>query len=213
MKGKLLNSNRLRSETILQLWETWRIMGTSLGRGTILQRTSKFRPQEGRDHCESKHHKPWRWLSSRLWHRVDWYKFTNVSEVCTASIIRAMCCLHHHPDDGGSTDLWNVGELISVYKALQPRRQPCPYSSLWEPEAIHHKARFDDECSKLVDKRKEAKLQWSQDLGEVNECNLSDARREGSRHFRNNEKEYMKDINKQLESNGKNKTSETCISA
>jgi hypothetical protein len=28
------------------------------------------------------------------------------------------------PDDGGSTDLWNVGKLIPVYTALQPRRQP-----------------------------------------------------------------------------------------
>jgi hypothetical protein len=30
----------------------------------------------------------------------------------------------HRPDDGGSTDLWNVGKLIPVYTALQPRRQP-----------------------------------------------------------------------------------------
>jgi hypothetical protein len=34
----------------------------------------------------------------------------------------------HRPDDGGSTDLWNVGKLIPVYTALQPKRQP---SSRW----------------------------------------------------------------------------------
>jgi hypothetical protein len=28
------------------------------------------------------------------------------------------------PDDGGSTDLWNVGKLIPVCTALQPKRQP-----------------------------------------------------------------------------------------
>jgi hypothetical protein len=28
------------------------------------------------------------------------------------------------PDDAGSTYLWNVGKLVPVYTALQPRRQP-----------------------------------------------------------------------------------------
>jgi hypothetical protein len=37
---------------------------------------------------------------------AGWYEFTIVSDDC--------------PDDGGSTDLWNVGELIPVYTALQP---------------------------------------------------------------------------------------------
>jgi hypothetical protein len=30
----------------------------------------------------------------------------------------------HRPDDGGSTDLWNVSKFTPVYTALQPRRQP-----------------------------------------------------------------------------------------
>jgi hypothetical protein len=75
----------------------------------------------------------WRWLSSGLLRRVIWYKFTDVSEVLTASIIRAMCFwikmlewifltrrtkllksaftiyyFTHYPDDGGSKHLWNV---------------------------------------------------------------------------------------------------------
>jgi hypothetical protein len=41
---------------------------------------------------------------------------------------RGLYCLHHQgddrPDDGGSTDFWNVGKLMLVYMALQPRRQP-----------------------------------------------------------------------------------------
>jgi hypothetical protein len=41
---------------------------------------------------------------------VDWYEFTNVSEICT--------------DDGGKTDLRHVVKLIPVYMVLQPRRQP-----------------------------------------------------------------------------------------
>jgi hypothetical protein len=57
----------------------------------------------------------------------------------------------------------------------------------------------------LVDRRKQAKLQWLQDPREANEDNLSDARREASRHFRNKEREYLKDKINELESNCKNK--------
>jgi hypothetical protein len=34
------------------------------------------------------------------------------------------CHQGDRPDDGGSTDLRNVGKLTPVYTALQPRRQP-----------------------------------------------------------------------------------------
>jgi hypothetical protein len=34
-----------------------------------------------------------RWLSSGLWHRIVWHKFTDVSEVSTASIIRMIIAL------------------------------------------------------------------------------------------------------------------------
>jgi hypothetical protein len=36
-------------------------------------------------------------------------------------------------------------------------------------ESKHHKPWFDEECSKLVVQRKQAKLQWLQDTGNVNE--------------------------------------------
>jgi hypothetical protein len=64
---------------------------------------------------------------------------------------------------------------------------------------------FDEECSKLVDRRKQAKLQWLQDPSVVNEDNLSNVRREASRHFRNKKGEYLKDKINELESNSKNK--------
>jgi hypothetical protein len=35
---------------------------------------------------------------------------------------RSTCCLHHRPDDGGSTYLWNVGRQL-FYTAVHPRRQ------------------------------------------------------------------------------------------
>jgi hypothetical protein len=63
----------------------------------------------------------------------------------------------------------------------------------------------DEECSELVDRRKQAKLQWLRDSNEANEYNLSNIRREASRHFRNEKKAYPKDKINELESASKNK--------
>jgi hypothetical protein len=48
-----------------------------------------------------------------------------------------------------------------------------------------HKPWFDQGCSKLLDQRNEAKLQWLQDPSEINRDNLNNVRCEASRHFRN----------------------------
>jgi hypothetical protein len=39
-------------------------------------------------------------------------------------------------------------------------------------------------CSKLLDQRKQAKLQWLQDPSKINGDNLNNKRRETSRHLR-----------------------------
>jgi hypothetical protein len=44
-----------------------------------------------------------------------------------------------------------------------------------------YKPWFDEECIKLVDQKKQAKLQWLQDQSVVNEDNLHNVRREASR--------------------------------
>jgi hypothetical protein len=54
---------------------------------------------------------------------------------------------------------------------------------------------FDDECSKLIDQRKQAKLQWLQNPNQFNGDDLQNLRRETSRTFRNREREYLK-VNK-----------------
>jgi hypothetical protein len=58
-----------------------------------------------------------------------------------------------------------------------------------------HKPWFDEGYSKLLDQRKEAKLQWLQDPNEINEDNLNNVRREANRRFRNKKREYLKDKN------------------
>jgi hypothetical protein len=74
-------------------------------------------------------------------------------------------------------------------------------------ELKKHKPWFDEGCSKLLDQRKQAKLQWLQYPSEirVNGDNLNNIRREASRHFRNKKREYLKDNINEVPSNSKNK--------
>jgi hypothetical protein len=58
---------------------------------------------------------------------------------------------------------------------------------------------------KLVDQRKQARLQWLQYPSEVNEDNLRKVRWEASRHIRNKKTEYLEDKINEFESNSKNK--------
>jgi hypothetical protein len=68
---------------------------------------------------------------------------------------------------------------------------------------VHHKN--DEECSKFLDQRKQAKRQWFQNPNQSNVENLNNVRREASRHFRNKKKEYLKAKINELETNSKNK--------
>jgi hypothetical protein len=60
----------------------------------------------------------------KMWSEV----LTAVSTKVAVFWVVAPCRLVWRYDDGGSTDLWNVGKLIPVYMALHPRKQS--YSSI-----------------------------------------------------------------------------------
>jgi hypothetical protein len=64
---------------------------------------------------------------------------------------------------------------------------------------------FDDECSKLIDERKQAKLQWLQNPNQINRYNLQNLSRETSRIFRKKKREHLKGKVNDLETNNKNK--------
>jgi hypothetical protein len=55
-------------------------------------------------------------------------------------------------------------------------------------ELQQHKPWFDDECSKLIDRRKQAKLQWLQNQNQVNGDNMDNVSCEASRTFRTKKK-------------------------
>jgi hypothetical protein len=96
-------------------------------------------------------------------------------------------------------------EINSAWKIIRENIKISAKESLGNCELKKHKAWFDEACSKLVDQRKQAKLQWSQDPSEINGDNLRIVRRKASRYFRNKKKEYLKDKINELATNSKNK--------
>jgi hypothetical protein len=65
--------------------------------------------------------------------------------------------------------------------------------------------------SKLLDQRKQAKLQWLQDPSEINGDNLNNVRLEDSRHLGNKKRGYLKGKINELATNSKNKNIRDCI--
>ena len=64
--------------------------------------------------------------------------------------------------------------------------------SLGLRELKQHKPWIDKECVGSLDQRKQAKMQWIQDLSRSNADNLNNVGRDASRHFRNKKKAYLK---------------------
>jgi hypothetical protein len=66
---------------------------------------------------------------------------------------------------------------------------------------------FNKGCSKLLDQRKQAKLQWLQNPSEINGDNLNNVQCEASRYIRNKKREYVKYKFNEFATNSKNKNS------
>jgi hypothetical protein len=68
-----------------------------------------------------------------------------------------------------------------------------------------HKSWFDEEYSKLLDKRKQVKLQYLQNSSQTNGDNLNRVRHKTGRTFRNKRQEYLKEKINEIETNSNNK--------
>jgi hypothetical protein len=102
-------------------------------------------------------------------------------------------------------DLDTEVEINNAWETIRENIKILAKESLGYFELKKHKPWFDEGCSKLLDQRKQAKLQWLQDPSELNGDNLNSVRREASRHFRNKKREYLKDKINELATNSKNK--------
>jgi hypothetical protein len=119
----------------------------------------------------------------------------DVKEEYQVTIRNTFAALENIEESGNINRAWdNIRENIKF-----PAQENLGYC-----ESKHRKRWFDEECSKLIYRRKQAKLQWLHDPSEVNEDNLSDVRREANRHFRKKGREYLKDEIKKHESKNKN---------
>jgi hypothetical protein len=102
-------------------------------------------------------------------------------------------------------------EINSAWETIRENIKISAKESLGYFELKKHKLWFDEGCSKLLDQRKQAKLQWLQDPSEINGDNLKNVKRETSRHFRNKKSEYLKGKINELKRTVRIRTSETCI--
>jgi hypothetical protein len=88
-------------------------------------------------------------------------------------------------------DLDAEAAINSAWETIRVNITISAKESLGYFELKKHKQWIDEGCSKLLDQRKQAKLQWLQDPSEINGDNLNNVRLEASRHFRNKKREYL----------------------
>jgi hypothetical protein len=88
--------------------------------------------------------------------------------------------------------LERLDESFDIDNALESIRENIKTSAkenLGYHRLKHNKLWFDDEYSKLIDKRKQAKLQWLQNPSQINGDKLQNLRLQTSRTFRKNRRE------------------------
>jgi 50S ribosomal subunit-associated GTPase HflX len=82
-------------------------------------------------------------------------------------------------------------EINSAWETISENIKVSAKESLGYYELRKHKTWFDEGCSKLLDQRKQFKLQWLQNQSEINGDNMNNVRCEVSRHFRNKKMQYI----------------------
>jgi hypothetical protein len=104
--------------------------------------------------------------------------------------------------------LENLGAEVDIHRASETIRENIKISakgSLVYYELKKHMPWLDEGFSKLLDQRKQTKLQRLQIPSEISGNNLNYVIREASRRFRNKKREYMRDKVKDLATNRNNK--------
>jgi hypothetical protein len=74
--------------------------------------------------------------------------------------------------------------FVGLGKTYKGNIKTSAKESLVLYEMKPHKSWFDEECSRFLDQRKQAKIQWLQNPNHSHVNNLNNVRREASRHFR-----------------------------
>jgi hypothetical protein len=102
----------------------------------------------------------------------------------------------------------NLDDDVDINRAWVTIIQNVKISAKVSPgyyELKKNKPWFEEICSKLLDQKKQAKLQWLQYPSEINGDDLNNIRRKAGRHFRKKERKYPKHKIDELATNSKNK--------
>jgi hypothetical protein len=100
-------------------------------------------------------------------------------------------------------DLDGEGDIIRALENIKENIKTSAKESIGLHELKQHKPCFYEECLSFLDQTKQAKMQWIQDPSQRNVDNLTNVRRDVSRHARNKEKAYPKVKIEELENNSK----------
>jgi hypothetical protein len=87
----------------------------------------------------------------------------------------------------------NDVDISKTWKSFRENLKASATESMGYYDMKQHKSWFDEECYKLLDERKQAKLQWLQNPSQTNVDNLNSVRCETSRTFKNKRWEYLKE--------------------
>ena len=82
-------------------------------------------------------------------------------------------------------------DVDRTWENVKENIQTSAKENLGLHELKQSKPWFDKECLGFLDRRKRAKLQWTQDPRQSNVDILNNVRREVSRHFRDKKKAYL----------------------
>ena len=96
-------------------------------------------------------------------------------------------------------------DVNSVWENIRDNIKIAAEQSIGYYETKKKKPWFDEDCSMVVERRKQAKLKFLQDPVQANRDNYFNERREASRTLRNKKRDYLKEKLNEVETNSKNK--------
>jgi DNA repair ATPase RecN len=121
-------------------------------------------------------------VSKRVTENLDMQRFdlmklnyAAVKEQYQVKITNSFAALENFDDNMDMNRAWEI---------IRENIKTSAKESLGHYELQQHKPWFDDECSKLIDRRKQAELQWLQNPSQVNGDNMDNVRRDAIRTFR-----------------------------
>jgi hypothetical protein len=83
-------------------------------------------------------------------------------------------------------------DINNAWESIRENIKTSAKDNLGYHRLKHNKPWFNDECSKLIDQKTQAKLQWLQNLSQMNGDNHQNLKHETISTFTNKKREYLK---------------------